>query len=151
MFEMCEGHVPLNAKHYVSFKRSLFTLPRHIKVSQYDTELTRYESKEVGLSCSVSSSSHEIKSKPPSCCYVWWHQTIYSTSRLRSILIWRVCDWRDEVIADFSQLCKQFASFILLLCILSGFGFPGCLFWLHTIHHLKRLGVLSRMTAISAL
>jgi len=38
-----------------------FTLPRHIKVSQHYTELMHYESKEVGLSRSVSSSSCEIK------------------------------------------------------------------------------------------
>jgi len=63
MFEMCEGHVPLNAKHYVSFIRSLFTLPRHKKVSQYDTELMRCKLKEVGLSHSVSSSSCEIKNQ----------------------------------------------------------------------------------------
>jgi len=63
MFEMCEGHVSLNAKHYVSFKRSVFTLPRHIKVSQHYTELTRNESKEVGLSRSASSSSREIKNQ----------------------------------------------------------------------------------------
>jgi len=60
MFEMCEGHVSLNAKHY---KRSVFTLPRHKKVSQHYTELTHYEPKEVGLSRTASSSSHEIKNQ----------------------------------------------------------------------------------------
>jgi len=63
MFEMRKSHVPLNVKHYVSFKRSLFTLPRHVKVSQYYTELMHYESKKVGQSHSVSSSSREIKNQ----------------------------------------------------------------------------------------
>jgi len=31
MFEMCEGHAPLNAKQDVLFKRSLFTLSGYIK------------------------------------------------------------------------------------------------------------------------
>jgi len=53
--------------------------------------------------------------------------------------------------ANFSQVCKQYASVILLLCILSGIGFPGCLFWLHMMHHSKRPGALNRMTAVSAL
>jgi len=92
----------------------------------------------------------KLKTKPPSCCYVWWRQTAYQSTRhhVNSILIFI---GRVEVMANFSQVCKQYACFTLLLFILSSVGFFGCLSWLYMMHHSKRLGVLNRMIVFSAL
>jgi len=99
-----------------------------------------YESKEVGLSRSVSSSSREIKNQATILllCVMTSNYQVDSAKREEYFMNLCVTD-ETKVMVDFSQVSKQYTCFTFLLCILSGVSFPGSLFWLHTIHHSKRL------------
>jgi len=86
---------------------------------------------------------------------VWWHHTVYQSTRhhMRSCLtfIWRAYHLQDESYGwFFSQVCKQYTCFILLLCIPSGVNFPGCFSGLHTTHHSKRSCALNKMMVVLA-
>jgi len=157
MHDLCLKCVrAMNAKHYVSFKRSFLTLPRHIKsfTALHRTHALRIEGSRtvslyfffvtwneatILLLCVMTSNYIPVDMPALEESFNLYFKGIWLTRQK----LWPIFHWYVNSTLVLYFFCVFYS--------VSGVGFPGWLFWFHMIHHSKRQGALNRMTAVSAL